>query len=413
VTVTITVCTVVTLVINNVILKPRLAKVTKVPVPIELILVVVGTLVCWGADLADKHDVDILRHIPTGIPSPALPPLSLAGAVAVPSLVIAIVAYASSFSLAKIFALKHGYRVDPNQELYAMGWGNILSSLFSCAPMASAISRNVVQDSAGGKTQVAGLVTAFMMIWVMLFIGPLFESLPEAVLGSIILVALKGMFMQAGDMVRMWAVSKADAMLWIVTFAAVVLIDVDLGLLVGVLACVALLVARGQRPSVVVLGRVHSTDVFLDLRKFKKAVALPGVTILSIFGSLHFANKENMRSRIVKASGIDPTVSKKGESIDENKNQDLAKSVPKPHLLVIDLSCVPEVDVAAARALEDLVGSYRAAGVAVRLAGPNNKVAVTLEICGSLSNMGETSVFHDLADAIVDYPLHETTSPLE
>merc|ERR1719376_749278 len=211
----------------------------------------------------------------------------------------------------------------------------------------------------------------------------------------------------------MWPVSKADAMLWIVTFAAVVLIDVDLGLLVGVLACVALLVARGQRPSVVVLGRVHSTDVFLDLRKFKKAVALPGVTILSIFGSLHFANKENMRSRIVKASGIDPTVSKKGESIDENKNQDLAKSVPKPHLLVIDLSCVPEVDVAAARALEELVGSYRAAGVAVRLAGPNNKVAVTLEICGSLSNMGETSVFHDLADAIVDYPLLETTSPLE
>ncbi|KAA0199894.1 hypothetical protein HAZT_HAZT002507 [Hyalella azteca] len=167
--------------VNNEQLKPRLAKFTRIPVPIELIVVVIGTTVSYCVDLNAKYNVQIVGDIPTGLPMPAMPPFSLAAAVAVDCLVIAIIAYAGSFSLAKIFAIKHNYETDLNLNLF-QGIGNIFSSFFSCGPMAASITRVLIQESAGGMTQIAGLVSAFAIFW--------------ACLGSIIVVAMKDMLVK-------------------------------------------------------------------------------------------------------------------------------------------------------------------------------------------------------------------------
>ncbi|KAA0190365.1 hypothetical protein HAZT_HAZT003093 [Hyalella azteca] len=258
--------------VNNEQLKPRLAKVTKIPMPIELIVVIIGTAVSYSINVHETYSVNIVGEIPTGLPMPAMPPFSLAAAVAVDSLVIAIIAYAGSFSLAKIFATKHDYEVDANQELYAMGIGNVISSFFSCAPMAAAIARVLIQDAAGGMTQVAGLVSAFVILWVLLFVGPIFEVLPKACLASIIVVALKEMIMKVFDMIAMWKVSKVDSMLWTVTALAVILIDVDLGLLIGVLVAISVLVVRGQHPKITKLGQLPGTDIYADIGQYKKVI---------------------------------------------------------------------------------------------------------------------------------------------
>lgn len=385
--------------LNNELLKPRLSKVTKIPMPIELIVVIVGTTTCYLANFPFDYNVQIVGEIPTGLPPPALPPFSLAGSVAVDSLVIAIVAYAGSYSLARIFAIKHDYEVDANQELYAMGWGNMFSSFFSCAPMASAIARVLIQDAVGGVTQLACLITAFAILWVLLFIGPVFEFLPKACLASIIVVALKGMFMQVFDMMRMWKVSRVDAMLWIVTFLAVVIIDVDYGLLLGVLVAISVLVVRGQKPQMAKLGRVPNSDLYLESKLYGQACDLPGMVVIRIRGALHFANRDNFRASLNKASGFDPIAMKKAKLAAEK--DDLGKGdAKKVRHLLLDCQGLSSCDASGSKFITRLNTMYEAAGVVLCFAGLNEEVLRSFEVMGTLAAVTEERIFHTVHDAV-------------
>lgn len=127
-------------------------------------------------------------------------------------------------SMALIFAKKHGYEVRANQELLAMGLSNITGSLFSCIPISASLSRSLIQEQTGGQTQIASVVSASLILIVLLWIGPYFETLPRCVLGAVILVALKGMFMQFKDLKRFYQEDRLEALTWIFTFMSVVLI---------------------------------------------------------------------------------------------------------------------------------------------------------------------------------------------
>ena len=113
------------------------------------------------------------------LPHPSLPRLDLLPSIIIDSLVIAIVAFAVSLSLAKIFAKKHKYKIDANQELIALGTANVFSSLFACYPSSASLSRSSVQERTGGRTQVAGLVSSLFMLVFLLFLGPLLHDLPK------------------------------------------------------------------------------------------------------------------------------------------------------------------------------------------------------------------------------------------
>ncbi|CAG2122824.1 unnamed protein product, partial [Medioppia subpectinata] len=112
------------------------------------------------------------------LPEPRLPRFDLLSKIIIDALVIAIVAFAVSLSLAKIFAKKHKYRIDANQELIALGSANVFASLFSCYPSSASLSRSSVQEKTGGRTQVAGLVSSAFMLVFLLFLGPLLYHLP-------------------------------------------------------------------------------------------------------------------------------------------------------------------------------------------------------------------------------------------
>ncbi|KAF2360573.1 SLC26A/SulP transporter [Trinorchestia longiramus] len=412
--------------LNNEQLKPRLAKFTKIPMPIELIVVIIGTTVSYFVHLNQEYDVTIVGEIPTGLPMPAMPAFSLASAVAVDSLVITIVTYAGTISLAKMFATKHDYEVDANQELYATGIGNMVSSFFSCAPMAVAIARVLIQDAAGGMTQMAGLVSAFAILWVLLFIGPVFAFLPKACLASIIIVALKDMLLKVIDMVKMWKISKADAMLWNVTVLAVVLIDVDLGLLVGVLVAISLLVVRGQHPIMARLGHVPDSDLYLDLKYYKKATEVDGIVIVSVDGPLHFANRDNFKENLVKASGINPVQLKKMKdaraknndtsSDDEDKQSDRAPFSPllqHTKFLLLDLKAVNACDAPAANYLARMHRTFNEVNISLCLAAASDKVMKSLEVTGAASTFGEGGIFHTVHDAVTLLKANWSTSPTQ
>lgn len=147
--------------------------------PAELIAVVGGTLVSFILKFGPTYNVHLVGAIPLGLPYPEFPPPRLLWLVAVDSIAISIVSYTVTISMALIFAKKRNYDVRPNQELLAMGLSNIVGGMFSCVPNATSLSRSLIQDQTGGKTQVASVVSAFLILIILLWIGPFFEVLPR------------------------------------------------------------------------------------------------------------------------------------------------------------------------------------------------------------------------------------------
>ncbi|KAI4455118.1 sulfate transporter [Holotrichia oblita] len=324
--VSISMVAVVLMVLNNEIFKPWLAKKTKVPFPIELAAVVIGTAVCYGFDFHDKYGVTIVGDIPTGLPPPALPAFSLMPHIIVDCLIITIVSYTITISMAFIFAQKAHYEVDANQELLALSLSNAFGSFFSTMPVTGSLARSLIQFNTGGVTQIASIVSCALLLVVLLWVGPLFEYLPKAILASIIVVALKGMLMQAVMLKKFWRLSKWDAIVWIITFLTTVVVSIDIGLLSGIVISLISIFVRGQRPYTCLLGVVPNTDLYLDCKRYKGVQEIEGIKIFHYCGALNFASKAMFKEQLTKKVGFDPSklLAKIAESKYNNKTDELA-----------------------------------------------------------------------------------------
>lgn len=168
-----------TLCLNNEWLKPKWSRISIVPVPIELIVVVTGTVASQLLDLSKNYDVKTIGHIPTGFPAFEMPDLNLSKQLIVDGFITAMVSYTVSVSMALIFAQKLCYEINFNQELLALGASNVFGSFFSCLPLSASLSRSAIQESTGGRTQIASLVSCGLLTFVLLWIGPFFELLPK------------------------------------------------------------------------------------------------------------------------------------------------------------------------------------------------------------------------------------------
>ncbi|NXQ15676.1 S26A5 protein, partial [Peucedramus taeniatus] len=157
----------------------RFKKKLPVPIPVEIIVVIIGTGVSAGMNLNESYKVDVVGNIPQGLRAPAVPDIRLIPEVFMDAVAIAVVGFSMAVSMAKIFALKHGYTIDGNQELIALGICNSVGSFFQTISITCSMSRSLVQESTGGKTQIAGALSAFMVLLVIVAIGYLFEPLPQ------------------------------------------------------------------------------------------------------------------------------------------------------------------------------------------------------------------------------------------
>lgn len=142
-----------------------------------------------------------MGEIKSGLPSFEVPPLRLFPAVFVDACVIAVVAYSITMSLALLVSEKLKYPLDTNQELLAQGLGNVVGSFFSCLPCGASPSRSASQQTVGGKTQMASIVSAAIIVVVLLWVGVVFEPLPRCVLSGIVVVALKSIILQVSAVV--------------------------------------------------------------------------------------------------------------------------------------------------------------------------------------------------------------------
>eukprot|EP00064_Thunnus_orientalis_P022032 superscaffoldBa00007090_g22211 len=225
-------------------LNAYLSKKLPVPIPVELLGVVIATVVSWQANLKGKYDVDVVGVIPSGLQPPVFPDASLFSQVIGDAFALAVVGYGIAISLGRIFALKYGYKVDSNQELIALGLSNSIGGIFQCFAISCSMSRTMVQESTGGKTQVAGALSAM------------------AVLAAIIYVNLHGMMKQFMDIPALWKSNRVDMVIWVVTFILTVLFNPDMGLAAAIGFSMLTVIFRTQLPKYSLLGQVPGTDIY-------------------------------------------------------------------------------------------------------------------------------------------------------
>ena len=277
------------LLVISIFVSPKVKTMCRFPIPSQLVLVIIGVVISAPLDLNTVHQIKTISNIssiPTGLPEPSFPRPSLIPQVFVESIPVAIISYVIGQSLGSMFGAKHGYTVDPNQELIAQGASNIFGGFFSSLPMASSLARSLVQEDSGGKSLLASLASSVFLLVVLLWIGPIFEPLPVCILASIILASLKGVILKMADFKKYWDRSRWDGFVWMVTFLATVLIDVDMGLVVGIIASIMAVMVKGSIPRVVILQKDPRGEAWLDRKLYR--TSNNGGKIVQVSGPIHF-----------------------------------------------------------------------------------------------------------------------------
>uniref|UniRef100_A0A8C1LFA2 Solute carrier family 26 member 6 n=1 Tax=Cyprinus carpio TaxID=7962 RepID=A0A8C1LFA2_CYPCA len=262
-----------------------------IPIPVELITIIIATVVSWQMDLKTEYGVEVVGKIPSGLQAPVAPAVSLLGSMVGDAFALAVVGYGIAISLGRIFALKYAYKVDSNQELIALGLSNSIGGLFNCFAISCSMSRSMVQVSTGGKSQVAGAISALVILVILLKIGELFEELPKAVLAAIIYVNLQGMMKQFGDIRSLWRTNKVDMVVWVMTLILTVLFNPDMGLAASIAFSILTVVFRTQ---LIIYFFTH-----LQVKE------IPGIMIFHSSATLYFANAEMYIDALYEKTGVD------------------------------------------------------------------------------------------------------------
>lgn len=334
--------------------------------------------VCVATLQLEEKGVAIVGALPQGLPSPSLAFLRLdrVAELLPAALMISLIGYVESISVAKVLAFRRRQKIDNNQELIALGASNVAAAFTGGMPVAGGFSRSTVNFEAGAQTQLAAVVTAILVALVALFFTPLFYHLPKAALGAIIVVAVASLLDWRG-FVNAWRYDKADALTLLVTFSGVLLFDIEIGLLLGIVMGVGVFLWRSSRPHVAVVGRIPGTQHFRNVKRHS-VETWPGLLLLRVDRSLFFAN----------INYVDDLVA---EQIADN---------PELKHLVIICSAMNTIDYSALEALEELAGSLRKAGITLHLAEVKGPVMDRLEHFGIERWLSPGKVFLSTEEAV-------------
>uniref|UniRef100_A0A3B4UYR4 Solute carrier family 26 member 5 n=1 Tax=Seriola dumerili TaxID=41447 RepID=A0A3B4UYR4_SERDU len=424
----------------------RFKKKLPIPIPGEIIVVIVSTGVSYGLSLSEDYNVDVVGKIPTGLLPPAAPQFSLLPSLVTDSFAVAIVGFSMGMSLAKIFALKHGYSVDGNQELIALGLCNLISSFFQTFAITCSMSRSLVQESTGGKTQIAGLLASLVVLLVVVAIGFVFQPLPQTALAAIIMVNLLGMFKQIRDIPALWRTSKIELAIWLVAFVASVLLGLDYGLLVAVAFAILTVIYRTQSPKSAVLGHVPGTGLYCDVEEYEEAAEYEGIKIFHSNSSIYFANSDLYVNTLKEKTGVNPehiqaarkAIKKQKEKkanssnnspskicevthevvsynnmAEEQRNgnrcsmsaseQSIFLNPPSTvHFIILDWTPVNFIDSVGAKAIKQVIKEYAAVDVLVVIAGCSRGLLVELDTLQFFTGVMTTDmVFPTVHDAVL------------
>jgi high affinity sulfate transporter 1 len=347
-----------------------------------------GLVVLFGAiglsallDLNGNYGVEIVGTLPQGLPTLTFPqvPLSTYLAMILPAMGVLLVAYSEALGVAHEFAEKHGYEVSADQELNAHAAANLVSALFGGMLAAGSMSASAVKEGAGARSQVTNLVTWVVTIITVLFLTPLFATLPEAVLAALIIHAVWHII-ASPKLQKLRLASPVEFWFGVLALAGVLLIDVLQGMIIGVVASLVFVIYKTSRPHVSSLGRVPGVPgAYSDLVRHPENTPVPGVLIVRIDAQLYYANALTVRDR-VKAM--------------------IAELAAPPRAVIFDSAAWDEIDVTSTDVLQGMVKELHGNGIDVYLAEVHAPVLAYGRQTGLLAAIGEDHVYPTVDAAV-------------
>ncbi|NMD26192.1 MAG: STAS domain-containing protein, partial [Actinobacteria bacterium] len=348
--------------------------------PSALIGVVLATAVAAMLSL-EQHGVAMVGSIPAGLPTPSLPDVSLHDlALLLPVAAgIALVGFTDNVLTARAIASRKGYRIEPNQELLALGLTNLTSGLSQGFPLSSSASRTAVPASLGSRTQLVSLVAAAFVVASLLFARPLLAEIPRTALAAVILMAAVTIIDVSG-FVSLWRVSRAECVLAVVATTGVVVLGVLYGIVIAVALSIAVALANIARPHDAVLGDMPDVDGWVDVNEYPAALTSPGLVVFRFDAPLFFVNAERFSDRV---------------------QQVLADNPGDEEWLVMDCEGIGALDASAVEMLGELIGHLQTAGGAVIAGGrANERVLDPLRRAGLLQPTGQVHTYPTINGAV-------------
>ncbi|MCH7945101.1 MAG: STAS domain-containing protein, partial [Armatimonadetes bacterium] len=351
--------------------------------PGALITVFLGIAISAALSL-EGEGVHIVGDVPSGLPPFGRPDgitLSdiqdlLPGAVG-----IVLVGYAESLAIAKSFATKYKYKVNPNQELIALGLSNVGAGLSQGFVVDGSLSRSATADGAGQKTQMAALINGVLVIVTVLAFTALFRDLPEAVLGAIVVHAVWHLI-DFGKLRDIYNVSKADFWLAAVCLLGVLTFDILAGLIIAIAVSLLVLVYRASRPGIPVLGKDPEENVYRSVERNPRNETYPGLIIFRLDGELFFANAIYFRERV---------------------EEQLAAADPPARAILIDAEAIHDLDLTAAEMLKELASELAANEIDLLFASVHQTVREMMERSGVEDAIGADHIYPAVQDGVDDF----------
>jgi high affinity sulfate transporter 1 len=343
-------------------------------IPAGLVVLFAAIALSAALDLHGKYGVEIVGTLPQGLPSLAFPkaPLMTYLAMVLPAMGVLLVAYSEALGVAHEFAEKHGYEVNADQELNAHAVANLVSALFGGMIAGGSMSASAVKEGAGARTQVTNLVAWVVTIITVLFLTPLFTTLPEAVLAALIIHAVWHII-ASRKLQRIRLASPVEFWFGVLALAGVLLIDVLQGMIIGVVASLLFVVYRSSKPHISSLGRLPGVPgAYSDLSRHPENIPVPGVLIVRVDAQLYYANALTARDR-VKAM--------------------IAEMESPPRAVIFDSVNQDQLDVTTTDAIRSLVKELHGKGIEVFLADVHAPVLEYGRKTGLLEAIGEDHVF--------------------
>jgi len=349
-----------------------------------VLVAVVGATVAVGVfGLAERYDLSVVGPLPKGLPSFEIPSVSfdhlqtlVAGAVG-----IALVSFADTSVLSRTFAIRGGYRVDPNQELVALGAANVAAGFFQGFSVSSSSSRTPVAEAAGAKSQATGLVGALAIALMLLLFPNVVRNLPDSALAAVVITAAIGLIEAAGVR-KLYRVHRTEFALSIACFLGVAVLGVIEGIFIAVALSLLNFIRRAWRPHHAVLGRADDVKGYHDVTRYPDAKRVPGLVLFRWDAPLFFANAEEFADEVRQAIASSPT---------------------PVRWVVVAAEPITDLDTTAADVLKEVDGELAAQGIDLRFAEMKDPVKDRLKRYALFERFGDDHFYPTIGAAVGAY----------
>ena len=348
-------------------------------VPAALLVLVGGIAAAYLLGLSG-HGVSLVGNVPSGLPTPALPQISwsdlsslIPGAAG-----IVLVAYAEGLGSARVLAERHQYEISPDEELRATGLANVGSGLLGGIAVAGGLSGSSANDSNGARSEIAPMAASAFLVVTLLFLTPLFRDLPEAVLGTIVVFAVRHM-LNLKEIVRFTRIRRDSLGMILPALFGVLIFGVLTGLAVAVVLSFVVIANELSRPRVVLLAKMKRTGAWVDANRHPEAQRYPGLAIYRIQGTLFFASADAVRNAL---------------------RRQVKNSQPKPSVVAIDLEALYDIDATSVIMLDDLSRDLRGSGIEVVFTNVHRPVRQALRREGLFDRLGAEHFYSSVDSAV-------------